>query len=180
MSKRYKKVLELNRARAFRRRCEAYFRQNNISVPSRKLNALIRQIECALDIPLTTDSRLDRMTRAIEALNGTGLKVELRKATTRQSSKAFYESREWQALRYQALRANDGRCELCGAGKHDGVRLHVDHIMPRSKFPALELEMTNLQILCEPCNMGKGNKDDTDWRAPREPEADWSRLDTWR
>jgi HNH endonuclease len=76
----------------------------------------------------------------------------------------FYISGEWRALRYRALKENDGRCELCGAGKHSGATLHVDHIMPRSKFPKLELEITNLQILCADCNMGKSNKDTTDWR----------------
>jgi hypothetical protein len=76
----------------------------------------------------------------------------------------FYNSAAWKAVRFDVLKANDGRCELCGQGKHSGVTLHVDHILPRSKFPTLELEPTNLQILCEPCNMGKSNRDTTDWR----------------
>lgn len=77
----------------------------------------------------------------------------------------FYASRPWRELRYKALRLNDGRCELCGRSKHDGVMLHVDHIKPRARFPHLELEPTNLQILCADCNIGKGAKDYTDWRA---------------
>lgn len=77
----------------------------------------------------------------------------------------FYESREWRELRYKALVKNDGRCECCGAGKHNGKMLHVDHILPRSLFPNRELDLTNLQVLCEDCNLGKSNKDVTDWRA---------------
>jgi len=42
--------------------------------------------------------------------------------------------------------------------------LHVDHIKPRSKYPELSLTFSNLQILCEDCNFGKSNIDQTDWR----------------
>lgn len=45
--------------------------------------------------------------------------------------------------------------------------IHVDHIKPRSIFPSLELDISNLQILCEACNLGKGAWDQTDWR-PKE------------
>jgi hypothetical protein len=74
----------------------------------------------------------------------------------------FYESREWQNLRYEVLRKSKGCCELCG----DKNTLQVDHIKPRSKYPELELDISNLQVLCRPCNMGKGARDETDWRAP--------------
>ncbi|MFC6439812.1 HNH endonuclease [Bowmanella sp. JS7-9] len=33
--------------------------------------------------------------------------------------------------------------------------LHVDHVKPRAKFPELALDINNLQILCETCNLGK-------------------------
>lgn len=46
----------------------------------------------------------------------------------------------------------------------DGVKLHVDHIKPKSLFLHLAYDLNNLQVLCEDCNMGKSNKDDTDWR----------------
>ena len=42
--------------------------------------------------------------------------------------------------------------------------MHVDHIKPRKLYPALALDVNNLQILCEVCNHGKGNWDMTDWR----------------
>ena len=76
----------------------------------------------------------------------------------------FYESREWRELRYTALVKNNGKCECCGSGKHNGKVLHVDHILPRSLFPDRELDGANLQVLCEDCNLGKSNKDVTDWR----------------
>ena len=70
--------------------------------------------------------------------------------------------------RYKALRHSDGRCQLCGRSKRaDGVILHVDHIKPRSRFPELALDVANLQVLCEDCNLGKGNSDTVDWRGPQ-------------
>ena len=80
---------------------------------------------------------------------------------------SFYDSPAWQRLRYEALKRSNGKCELCGSGKSQGSVLHVDHIKPRSRFPHLELELSNLQVLCKPCNMGKGARDDTDWRDKR-------------
>ena len=79
-------------------------------------------------------------------------------------SKSFYSSPEWLALRYRVLKKYGSVCMLCGATRDDGVKMHVDHIKPRSKFPKLALEFSNMQILCEHCNIGKSNKDETDWR----------------
>lgn len=76
----------------------------------------------------------------------------------------FYLSKEWKELRYKVLVAHGGRCMACGMTAKDGVKIHVDHIKPRSRWPELELEPSNLQILCEPCNIGKLNYDATDWR----------------
>lgn len=79
-------------------------------------------------------------------------------------SKSFYDSPEWRKVRYQALVRSDGRCQCCGASSRDGVVLHVDHIKPRSKYRHLELCLSNLQVLCADCNLGKSNIDETDWR----------------
>ena len=89
------------------------------------------------------------------------------------ASPEFLQTPDWKRARYMALRANDGRCELCGRNKHDGVRLVVDHIKPRKTHPKLALDGRNLQILCDGpaggCNLGKGNADETDWRHPSHP-----------
>lgn len=88
----------------------------------------------------------------------------LPKKQPRKKSGGFYLSREWQSVRFDALKKSDGRCCLCGRSKRaHGVVLHVDHIKPRSTHPARELDPMNLQVLCEDCNMGKSNRDDTDW-----------------
>lgn len=90
------------------------------------------------------------------------------------ASADFYMSRPWRALRYQALKLHGARCQCCGASAEQGKVMHVDHIKPRSKHPQLELVLSNLQVLCEDCNLGKSNVDDTDWRpaqvTPQESE----------
>lgn len=73
-------------------------------------------------------------------------------------------SDRWRKLRYDALKKSNRRCELCGEGKGTGAVLHVDHIKPVSLFPELKFDPNNLQVLCEACNLGKGNRDATDWR----------------
>jgi hypothetical protein len=76
----------------------------------------------------------------------------------------FYNTREWLALRYEALKASAGRCSCCGERPSEANPLHVDHIKPRSKHPEFALVLLNLQVLCKRCNLGKSNTDDTDWR----------------
>jgi len=77
----------------------------------------------------------------------------------------FYSSQEWRKLRVRVLEKYSCTCMMCGrAPKTHGVVVHVDHIKPRSKFPNLALCFENLQVLCEDCNLGKGNKFDTDYR----------------
>lgn len=53
------------------------------------------------------------------------------------------------------LMRDGAKCQFCGAGPSDGVRLHVDHIKPWSKGGETVLE--NLQILCNVCNIGKSD-----------------------
>lgn len=58
-------------------------------------------------------------------------------------------------LRAQVLMRDEARCRLCGATPSLGARLHVDHIAAWSNGG--ETELSNLQILCEQCNLGKGD-----------------------
>lgn len=78
----------------------------------------------------------------------------------------FYFSSEWLKLRMVAIKKYGNSCNCCGAkkDKNKGIILHVDHIKPRSKFPKLQLELSNLQVLCNLCNVGKGAWDYTKWR----------------
>ena len=75
----------------------------------------------------------------------------------------FYISQEWKELRYKAIKTYGKKCMCCNS---TDKTIHVDHIKPRSLYPDLALELSNLQILCADCNLGKSNKDQTDWRPP--------------
>jgi hypothetical protein len=102
------------------------------------------------------------------------------KATARKPTKAFYSSEQWRAIRFEALKAGNGCCCLCGrSNREHGVILHVDHIKPRSKFPELALTLSNLQVMCEDCNLGKSNRDDTDWRTATALDRSLDAID-WR
>ena len=87
---------------------------------------------------------------------------------------AFYLSKAWRVLRMKAIKKYGRVCMCCGASDQP---IHVDHIKPRFKHPELELELSNLQILCEDCNMGKGGWDETDWREPESVDATSQALD---
>jgi len=80
------------------------------------------------------------------------------------TSNDFYKSAAWKELRYIALANSEGCCNLCGARARDGIVLHVDHIIPRSVNPEKELDLENLQVMCDDCNIGKSNYDDINWR----------------
>jgi 5-methylcytosine-specific restriction endonuclease McrA len=55
-----------------------------------------------------------------------------------------------------SIRFRDGyRCQACGKGISDNVRLHVDHKIPLD-WGGSNLE-DNLWTLCEDCNLGKKN-----------------------
>ena len=66
----------------------------------------------------------------------------------------FYKSRIWLDLRFNFLKNKDRKCCLCGSKEE----IQVDHIKPRYIYPELALNYNNLQILCKPCNLGKGLK----------------------
>lgn len=66
------------------------------------------------------------------------------------------------ALRWQVFQRDKWKCVACGRTSHDGIILHVDHILPRSRGGRDTLE--NFQTLCNLCNLGKSNRDATDLR----------------
>ena len=80
------------------------------------------------------------------------------------TKKDFYSSRLWKILRYQAFEKYGNKCQCCGGTPQDGLTMHVDHVKPRSTNPELELDINNLQVLCEDCNVGKLNQWDTNWK----------------
>ena len=68
-------------------------------------------------------------------------------------------------IRYNVLKRDNYKCQICGATAKDGAKLHVDHIIPVSKGG--KTVMNNLQTLCERCNIGKSNKTENDDICPK-------------
>ncbi|MEO7394725.1 MAG: HNH endonuclease, partial [Chitinophagaceae bacterium] len=68
-------------------------------------------------------------------------------------------------IRWQVFQRDNWKCVACGRSADDGIILHVDHILPRSKGGKDEIGY--YQTLCFTCNIGKSNKDDTVIRKSR-------------
>jgi hypothetical protein len=60
------------------------------------------------------------------------------------------------AMRYKVLKKDGFTCVACGHGVADGAKLQVDHKLPFSLGGLTEL--SNLQTLCDACNLGKSNR----------------------
>lgn len=77
-------------------------------------------------------------------------------------NKVFKESARYQrsimtpSMRYDILKRDNFTCQICGATSKTGAKLHVDHINPISKGG--KTKPSNLQTLCDMCNLGKGVK----------------------
>lgn len=65
-------------------------------------------------------------------------------------------------MRWYVFKRDNWKCVACGRSAEDGIILHIDHIVPRSKGGKDEIE--NYQTLCNICNIGKSNKDETNLR----------------
>lgn len=94
-------------------------------------------------------------------------KSKMERKSDREVAKGFYRSWEWKKVRYEALKVHGRRCQCCGWKPGDTKEGHlvVDHILPRRKRPDLQLDLSNLQVLCNDCNMGKSNVHEDDFRS---------------
>ena len=74
--------------------------------------------------------------------------------------KAFSKERRRMTndLRYQILKRDSFRCQVCGRTQADGTILHIDHILPVSKGG--KTIPSNLRVLCAACNLGKSDSYD--------------------
>lgn len=75
----------------------------------------------------------------------------------------FYKSTRWADLKKVVYNLYEFKCMKCGA---NNTEMHVDHILPVSKYPTKRWSLNNLQLLCKGCNMEKSNINETDYRTP--------------
>lgn len=117
---------------------------------------------------------LGRWAKTEHGISHTNLNHKVRRTTDKKAeAKTFYSSWEWKKARFEILKRYGPVCMLCGSED----RIVVDHIKPRSKFPELELDLDNLQVLCNDCNMGKSNDDYTDFRPDGLTNAELDELE---
>lgn len=76
----------------------------------------------------------------------------------KRQTKEFQRKIMTDSLRYDIMKRDGFRCVLCGRTPNDGIKLHVDHIIPVSRGG--KTEYSNLRTLCNTCNMGKRDKYD--------------------
>jgi 5-methylcytosine-specific restriction protein A len=69
----------------------------------------------------------------------------------RREAKAFYKSRAWRAVRAAVLLSSPLCADCQRAGKLTAAA-HVHHVRDRRHAPALALDRSNLEGLCQPCH----------------------------
>jgi hypothetical protein len=132
---------------------------------------------------LIMQARLDAPRQAlIKELTDKILRSELKRIETEQLEyTAFSISPEWREIRAAVIRRDGRICKHCrshpktylcalvlwafrGFGMSSSMRIRnlydvtVDHILLRSRYPELALDINNLQVLCRRCNSSKGAK----------------------
>lgn len=60
----------------------------------------------------------------------------------------FYGGTAWKAVRVEALKRDGYRCVVCNRSVAGKGQSRVDHILPRSDYPHLSLDVNNLRTLC--------------------------------
>ena len=61
------------------------------------------------------------------------------------------------AVRFNVMKRDNYRCQICGRSANDGAVLEIDHKVPRAKGGKNNID--NLWTLCFDCNRGKRDKD---------------------
>ena len=129
------------------------------------LNQFLLGVERKMINDALRSSRFNE-TQAARRLGITYRALRHRLQRLREWSEAFtieQKAAAWSKARMAAINLHGAKCQCCGKGSKDGVKINVDHIKPRERYPWLAYDVDNLQVLCADCNRGKGS-DIKDWR----------------
>lgn len=120
----------------------------------------------------TVVSRVNTARRMMKA-NGEVIPSYLTKSETRRllliyywehksrfNGEYFYSTTSWRLLRALILEVFGEKCMKCGSVDY----IAVDHIKSRLYHQTLELDPTNMQVLCRSCNSSKGARVTIDFR----------------
>ncbi len=94
---------------------------------------------------------LNDMLSIDDALDDIGYETTREKYNSKNQRKLMTKE-----LRRKIIRRDNYTCQICGKYMPDEVGLHVDHIIA-IKNGGKTVE-SNLQVLCDKCNLGKGSK----------------------
>lgn len=94
--------------------------------------------------------------------NAIASRVKFQPRGPRERSLAEYVRHVPRRLRTEVFKRDGFRCVKCGCD--DAAILHADHILPVALGGTTVLE--NLQTMCGPCNLGKGAREQVDYRTP--------------
>lgn len=75
---------------------------------------------------------------------------------------SFYDTEKWKWISKTVKKMYGTKCMKCG---NESRVMHADHIKPRSLHPSIEFDIKNIQILCDLCNVNKGNSEEIDYRS---------------
>ena len=64
--------------------------------------------------------------------------------------RVYYTTEEWADTRKKIFDRDGKICHMCG-----GPATHIDHLLPKSKYPELALNLDNLKPACKDCNFTK-------------------------
>lgn len=75
----------------------------------------------------------------------------------RKQADSFYLSKAWRTVRAEALRRDHGMCVRCmerfmNGGEKPRLAVIVHHKKSRKEYPELELDLDNLESLCDICH----------------------------
>lgn len=83
--------------------------------------------------------------------------------------KKMLDSKRWKELRKRIIKRDGGMCNRCWVSlsmiERDNLQVH--HIKPRSKYPELMYDPSNLITVCKTCNLALGTKEELDWEVER-------------
>ena len=77
-------------------------------------------------------------------------KLVVTKPKKKSNRKVYYSAKEWQSARKQVFDRDGHSCYVCG-----NLATHIDHLLPKSKYPELALNLDNLKPICYDCNFEK-------------------------
>ena len=141
-----------------------YCALENIEVKNKKLR----------DVALN-EYRLGKLDKFIES-NIINEPIKVKKVKTKnkvqlkhsvKSVENIYQSTRWADIKKVIYSLYDFKCMKCGTNQNE---MHVDHICPVSKYPAMKWSINNLQLLCKNCNMEKSNVNENDYRTLEQKE----------